>query len=352
MLYKRVMGELAVSRAFGDAEFKNYNYTKTRPTASNSDSGRNDDGTTTALTPQRAMSVVESDTASGPSLSDLVRDLMETPSSTKAKPRTRRRTTTEDVSETSSDLPSGLTISISEPLSTPSALATGVRHRTVGNGILPEASPASVSKVRKGLQIGDRKANSSMFALSPHDPLPSPAKVLSARPPHPRHSIAGSNPQEPTPGMLSRSKASTADGLTILTCSSDDQTASSDLASPSLICERCIVTAEPEITVHLLNEQTDDFILLACDGLYDVFSNEVSACCLMLLTTSLLVRHDCMLTPSFFQACAATVTREYRRARDAQVVAERLTHMAINELNTRDNVSVIFLALRDATLWA
>jgi hypothetical protein len=150
----------------------------------------------------------------------------------------------------------------------------------VGNGVLPEASPASVSKMRKGLQVQDRRANASMFALSTPDPLPSPAKVLSARPPHGRHSIAGPNPQEPTPGMLSRAKAaSTADGLTILTCSSDDQTASSDLASPSLICERCIVTAEPEVTVHLLNEQADDFILLACDGLYDVFSNEVSYCC-------------------------------------------------------------------------
>ena len=82
-----------------------------------------------------------------------------------------------------------------------------------------------------------------------------------------------------------------------------------------------LVTAEPEIEVAELGprgEADRDFLLLACDGLFDVYSNE---------------------------AAVEKVRAELGANPDPQAAAEALTHAAIHERASRDNVSAVLVML-------
>jgi serine/threonine protein phosphatase PrpC len=80
------------------------------------------------------------------------------------------------------------------------------------------------------------------------------------------------------------------------------------------------VLADPELCTHQLTS-SDEFILLACDGIYDVMSNE--------------------------QAC--TFIREKLAAgHSIQATAEQLVRHSIETLNTRDNVTVVLVKLPSA----
>lgn len=80
------------------------------------------------------------------------------------------------------------------------------------------------------------------------------------------------------------------------------------------------VLAEPEISTRQLNEN-DEFILLACDGLYDVMSND----------DAVNMIHDCL----------------YKQNMNAQQTTQHIVNHCINQLNTRDNVTAIVVKLRD-----
>jgi serine/threonine protein phosphatase PrpC len=76
-----------------------------------------------------------------------------------------------------------------------------------------------------------------------------------------------------------------------------------------------LITAEPEIICSTISED-DDFVLLASDGLWDVYSNE---------------------------EVLDMVKHEMTSHRDAQRTCEVLTERAISERYTRDNVSVVLV---------
>lgn len=78
-----------------------------------------------------------------------------------------------------------------------------------------------------------------------------------------------------------------------------------------------LVIAEPEISVMRILPE-DEFVLLACDGLFDVYSND---------------------------EVVELVRRSLRKHGDAQRVCQELTHRAINERFSRDNVSVVLVLI-------
>merc|ERR1711988_1873897 len=80
-----------------------------------------------------------------------------------------------------------------------------------------------------------------------------------------------------------------------------------------------LVVAEPEIDVVDVTDE-DEFILLACDGLFDVMSN---------------------------QEAVDFIRTEMASHGDAQRTAESLTRTATVDLSSRDNVSVLVVFLRD-----
>lgn len=80
-----------------------------------------------------------------------------------------------------------------------------------------------------------------------------------------------------------------------------------------------LIVAEPEIMAVSLEPGNDDFLLLACDGLYDVLSNQ-EACDLILSEMS---RHG-----------------------DVQRAAETLSRHAIDDCGSRDNVTILIVLLR------
>lgn len=82
--------------------------------------------------------------------------------------------------------------------------------------------------------------------------------------------------------------------------------------------DRRLVVAEPEIIFHALDKTKDEFILLACDGLFDVFTDADAV--------------------SF-------VAHELSAHADPQLAAERLVKAAIADRGSRDNVTVLVLAL-------
>lgn len=90
-----------------------------------------------------------------------------------------------------------------------------------------------------------------------------------------------------------------------------DDNAEQDLSKP-------LVIAEPEFMAIDL-EPTDDFLLLACDGLFDVMTN---------------------------QAACDMINAEMRQHGDAQRAAETLTRTAIDQYGSRDNVTVLIALLR------
>eukprot|EP00968_Pinguiococcus_pyrenoidosus_P023077 scaffold3537_cov256-Pinguiococcus_pyrenoidosus.AAC.4 len=81
---------------------------------------------------------------------------------------------------------------------------------------------------------------------------------------------------------------------------------------------RPILTAEPEIQSLRLTPD-DEFLLLACDGLFDVFDNE---------------------------EVVEVVREEMREHQDAQRCVEKLSHRAIHERNCRDNVTIVLIILK------
>jgi serine/threonine protein phosphatase PrpC/pSer/pThr/pTyr-binding forkhead associated (FHA) protein len=78
-----------------------------------------------------------------------------------------------------------------------------------------------------------------------------------------------------------------------------------------------LIIAEPEIKTATISEQ-DQFLLLACDGLFDVYSPE---------------------------DVVAFVKAGMEKHGDAQRCCQALTHDAIRKRNSRDNVSVILIIL-------
>jgi len=80
-----------------------------------------------------------------------------------------------------------------------------------------------------------------------------------------------------------------------------------------------LVIAEPEISTSTLQAGNDDFLLLACDGLFDVMTDQ--------------------------QACEFILS-ELRRHGDPAKAADRISDHAIEELNSRDNVSVLLAVFK------
>jgi serine/threonine protein phosphatase PrpC len=79
-----------------------------------------------------------------------------------------------------------------------------------------------------------------------------------------------------------------------------------------------LVIAEPEIKTATLTDD-DDFLLLACDGLFDVFDS---------------------------QEAVDVIRREMIEHQDAQKAAEALAQQAIQERGSRDNVTVVIAVFR------
>ena len=78
-----------------------------------------------------------------------------------------------------------------------------------------------------------------------------------------------------------------------------------------------LIIAEPDIQATTLTDQ-DQFLLLACDGLFDVF------------------------TPD---EVVTFVKENMEKHGDAQRCCQNITHEAIRKRNSRDNVSVILIIL-------
>jgi protein phosphatase len=81
-----------------------------------------------------------------------------------------------------------------------------------------------------------------------------------------------------------------------------------------------LVVAEPEITEVNLDPEGDEFILVACDGLFDVFSSA--------------------------DAIAFVRDRLIQLQGDPATVAGMLSNEAINVRRSRDNVSILIVVLR------
>jgi len=82
-----------------------------------------------------------------------------------------------------------------------------------------------------------------------------------------------------------------------------------------------LVISEPEIVTGTLNEQTDEFVVLACDGLYDVMSNDEIV--------------------SFIHKALVTA-----KEINLDTICMKIVTWAIEELHTRDNVSAIVVKVR------
>lgn len=78
-----------------------------------------------------------------------------------------------------------------------------------------------------------------------------------------------------------------------------------------------LLIARPEILTSTLTEK-DDFLLLACDGLFDVFGND---------------------------EVLDFVRREMAQHGDCQRTCENLSHAAIHTRVAHDNVSIVLLIL-------
>uniref|UniRef100_A0A7S2V0C4 PPM-type phosphatase domain-containing protein n=1 Tax=Fibrocapsa japonica TaxID=94617 RepID=A0A7S2V0C4_9STRA len=81
--------------------------------------------------------------------------------------------------------------------------------------------------------------------------------------------------------------------------------------------EKPLVTAEPEILISELTPE-DEFVLLACDGLFDVLGNE---------------------------EVIDLIKTEMKQHGDAQRAVEMLSHVAIHKRRTRDNVTIVLVIL-------
>ena len=94
------------------------------------------------------------------------------------------------------------------------------------------------------------------------------------------------------------------------------------VGAPDTDFDQPLITALPEIQIVDI-EPTDEFLVLACDGLFDVFES---------IEIVEFVKEE-MLEHGDVQKCAAS-----------------LTHEAIRKRNSRDNVSVIIIILNDSMI--
>ena len=80
-----------------------------------------------------------------------------------------------------------------------------------------------------------------------------------------------------------------------------------------------LIISTPDIT-HLTLGQLDgrQYLVLACDGLYDVFSNE---------------------------ECMEWLVQQLGQTRDVQALADKLCDDAVNVRDSRDNVSIVLIQL-------
>jgi serine/threonine protein phosphatase PrpC len=81
--------------------------------------------------------------------------------------------------------------------------------------------------------------------------------------------------------------------------------------------ESALVIATPEV-VSRKQEEGDEFVVLACDGLFDVMSND---------------------------AVCNFVRAQFQKARSPEQAAEALADHALSQLGTRDNVSIVVVQL-------
>lgn len=88
---------------------------------------------------------------------------------------------------------------------------------------------------------------------------------------------------------------------------------------------RDFVLCEPEIRITQLNVETDDFLVLASDGLYDRFSSE-----------------DVIEVATKHLLKMGTLTEQ-----DPQLVAQRLVKEAVHQRMNSDNTTVLLIALNN-----
>lgn len=88
------------------------------------------------------------------------------------------------------------------------------------------------------------------------------------------------------------------------------------------------VTSEPEVTVTNRTE-TDEFIILATDGLWDVVSNELA----------------CRITKRCLNGRAARIFPEAVTGRSASEAAAFLAKLAMSR-GSKDNISVVVVELK------
>ncbi|CAM9167736.1 unnamed protein product [Phaeothamnion confervicola] len=91
----------------------------------------------------------------------------------------------------------------------------------------------------------------------------------------------------------------------------------------SLRLDKPLITADPEMLCATLTVE-DEFLLLACDGLFDVYSNE---------------------------EVVEMIREEMLKHGDAQRTCEMLTERAISERYTRDNVTIVLVVLNPPSSW-
>jgi serine/threonine protein phosphatase PrpC len=299
VLYRRVMGELAVSRAFGDAEFKTSTAGRGVVCEEPLTSPRADAGHPPA-------SPHAEDVVPQQSLSEQLNDLL----SPKIKPKTRARrgpaytpkTVLEpdrpvERSRASSERENeeeifaranSLAICVAEQAeaSDSKKVAEALSRPKTRSPRFSDVLPSPLQMNRKGLQAVDRRSD------KPGAPTPSPSLVMSpiaAQEPlspgprrgptrrslgEPQNSVPGSMMVR-MPGHAHRGRKATSEGL--LPDDEEDRCIGGDeMSAPgNALFAKTIITAEPDIVVRELEEGADDMLLMACDGLFDVFSNEV-----------------------------------------------------------------------------
>eukprot|EP00953_Heterococcus_sp_UTEX-ZZ885_P039606 20301-Heterococcus_DN1.PRE.1 len=108
----------------------------------------------------------------------------------------------------------------------------------------------------------------------------------------------------------------TANNSSSSSSSGNNSSTSPDSNEPS-VCGPLVI-AEPEFAIVQMTAE-DDFMVLACDGLFDVYSNK---------------------------EVVKAVKQEMAAHGDAQKCCENITLRAIKERHTRDNVTMILLMLK------
>lgn len=98
-----------------------------------------------------------------------------------------------------------------------------------------------------------------------------------------------------------------------------------------------LVISEPEINTRDVDDD-DEFIVLASDGLYDVFSDQEIVD---------FIRYKILLLYQFYCYSSSDVNK----VPNLQTVTENLVENAIETQGSRDNVTVILVALNQIPSW-